>query len=209
MRVKRQHQRRTLLHDPHPCMVAAMDPALMTFGTLEPTLQIHIVFREIGRLTLHKQPQLKTAHHLGKLLVHGVTACLPLLPQRDELYLTLLPCGFVARLQEAINCSQVLDIVPHLRQGFAGDFHAAVHTTGQTLHQRLCTPPFLASRVRSSDARTSCNASLIRKPGGSNRPPWSSLSIPRTAAQYPNTTSPASSSTSRGPITAQAVVSRA
>jgi hypothetical protein len=42
MRVKRQHQRRTLLHDPHPCMVAAMNPALMTFRTLEPTLQIHI-----------------------------------------------------------------------------------------------------------------------------------------------------------------------
>ena len=74
MRVKRQQQRRTLLHDPYPCMVTAMDPALMTFGTLEPTLQIHIVFREIGRLTTHKQPRLKTAHHLGKLLVHGVSA---------------------------------------------------------------------------------------------------------------------------------------
>jgi hypothetical protein len=74
MRVKRQHQRRTLLYDPHPCMAPAMDPALMTFGMLEPTLQIQIVFREIGRLTTHKQPRLKTAHHLGKLLVHGVSA---------------------------------------------------------------------------------------------------------------------------------------
>src|SRR4030095_8868759 len=52
----------------------AMYPALMPFGMLEPTLQIQIVFREIGRLTTHKQPRLKTAHHLGKLLVHGVSA---------------------------------------------------------------------------------------------------------------------------------------
>src|SRR5437879_8763674 len=111
-------------------------------------------------------PRLKTAHHLGKLLVYRGHACLPLLPQRDALGLTLLPCGFVARLQEAIDGSQVLDIVPHWRQGLTGAFHAAVHTTSQPRQQRLGTPPFLASRVRSSDARTSCNASLIRTPGG-------------------------------------------
>src|SRR6266568_3981964 len=199
MRIKCQHQCGTLLHEPNTRMATTMNP----------TLQIHIVCWKIGPLSPHKQARLKTAHHLGKLLVHGVNACLPLLPQRDELSLTLLPCGFVARLQEAINCSQVLDIVPHLRQGCAGDFHAAVNTTGQTLQQRLCTPPFLASRVRSSDARTSCNASLIRTPGGCSGPPWSSLSIPRTAAQYPNTTSPASSVTSGSAVTTPAVVSRA
>src|SRR5262249_47590232 len=123
--------------------------------------------------------------------------------------LTLLPCGFVTRLQEAVHCSQVLDIVPHLRQGLAGDLQAAVNTTGQPLQQRLGTPPFWASKLRSSDSRTSCNASLIRTPGGCSGPPWSSLRIPRTAAQYPNTTSPASSVTSGSAVTAPAVVSRA
>src|SRR4029450_3038844 len=179
MRIKRQHQRWTLLHQPHAHMATAMNPTLVAFGTFEPTLQIHIVCWKIGFLSPHKQPRLKTAHHLGKLLVHGVNACLPLLPQRDELGLTLLPGGFVARLQEAINGSQVLDIVPHLRQGLTGAFHAAVNTTSQTLQQRLGTPPFLASRVRSSDARTSCNASLIRTPGGWSGQPWTSVRILR------------------------------
>src|SRR3989449_4164590 len=190
-------------------MATTMNSTLVAFRTFEPPLQIHIVCWKIGLLSPHKQPRLKTAHHLGKLLVHGVHACLPLLPQRDELGLTLLPCGFVARLQEAIDGSQVLDIVPHLRQGLTGAFHAAVNTTSQTLQQRLGTPPFLASRLRSSDSRTSCNASLIRTPGGCSGPPWSSLRIPRTAAPYPNTTSPASSLTAGSPVTAPAVVSRA
>jgi hypothetical protein len=42
MRVKRQHQRWTLLHDPHAGMTMAMNPAFVAFGTLEPTLQVQI-----------------------------------------------------------------------------------------------------------------------------------------------------------------------
>ena len=43
---------------------------------------------------------------------------------------------------------------------------AAVHASGQTLQQHLCTPPFWASQWRSSDSRTSSNASLLRQPAG-------------------------------------------
>src|SRR5919197_6241902 len=43
MRVKRQHQRWALLHDPHAGMAMAMNPACVAFGTLEPTLQVQIV----------------------------------------------------------------------------------------------------------------------------------------------------------------------
>lgn len=121
MRIKRQHQCWTLLHQPNTRMATTMNPTLVAFRTFEPPLQIQIVGWQIGPLSPHKQPRLKTAHHLGKLLVYGVNTCLPLLPQRDELCLTLLPCGFVARPQKAIDCSQVLDIVPHVRQGLAGD----------------------------------------------------------------------------------------
>ena len=74
MRIKRQHERRTLLHKPHARVATAMDPPLVAFGMLEPTLSIQIVFRKIGRLTTHKQPRLKTAHHLGEMLVNGVSA---------------------------------------------------------------------------------------------------------------------------------------
>src|SRR5262245_49552985 len=171
MGIKGQHECGTLLHQPNSRMATTMNATLVAFRTFEPTLQIHIVGWKIGLLSPHKHPRLKTAHHLGKLLVHGVHAGLPLLPQRDELGLTLRPCGSVARLQEVIDGAQVLDIVPHLRQGLTGACHAAVNTISQTLSQRLGTPPFLASRVRSSDARTSCNASLMRTPGGCSGPP--------------------------------------
>ena len=112
--IKCQHQRWTLLYQPNPRMATTMNPTLMPFGTLEPTLQIQIIFREIGRLTTHKQPQLKTAHHLGKLLVHGVSACLPGLPQHDELPLTLFLCGLIARPQGALHGLQVLDVLANL-----------------------------------------------------------------------------------------------
>ena len=54
---------------------------------------------------------------------------------------------------------------------------------GQPAQLRLREPPFFASRFRPSDCRTSSNASAIRNPGGWSGPPWSSLRMPRTAAQ--------------------------
>ncbi|HSX80580.1 MAG TPA: hypothetical protein VLQ80_18670, partial [Candidatus Saccharimonadia bacterium] len=56
MRVKRQHPRWTLLHDPHAGMTMAMHPAFVAFGTLEATLQVHIVGGKIRRLASDKQP---------------------------------------------------------------------------------------------------------------------------------------------------------
>jgi hypothetical protein len=208
-RITCHHQCWTVLHQPNARMATTMHPTLVAFGTFAPPRQRHIVCWTIGPLSPHKHPRLTTAPPRGTLLVHGGNACLPLLPPRDAWSLPRLPCGVVARRQQAINCSQVLDRVPPLRPGLAGDLPAAGTTTGQTRQPRLCTPPVLASRVRASDARTSWNASLIRPPGGGSGPPWSSWSIPRTAAQDPQTTSPASSSPSGGPTTAPPVVSRA
>ena len=48
MRVKRQQQCRTLLHNPYPRVATAMKPTLMAFGTLKPAFQIHIIGRTIG-----------------------------------------------------------------------------------------------------------------------------------------------------------------
>src|SRR6266516_2201616 len=168
MRVKRQHQRLALLHQSNAHVASAMNPTLVAFGTFEPALQIQIVLWKIGRLSTHKQPRRKTAHHRGKLLLNGVSAGLPLLPQHDELRLPLLLWGLVTGSQGAIHCSQVLDILPHLLEGLTCNRQAAVNASGQTLQQHLCTP-----------------------------------------AQYPSTTSPASSSTPALPGTAKPVASRA
>src|SRR5439155_7083756 len=120
-----------------------------------------------NRRPFHPQiPPQKTAHHRGKLLLNAVSAALPLLPQHDELRLPLLLWGLVTGSQGAIRCSQVLDILPHLLEGLTCNRQAAVNASGQTLQQHLCTPPFWASKLRSSDSRTSSNASLIRKPAG-------------------------------------------
>ena len=110
MRVKRQQQRRTLLHQSNTHVATAMNPTLVAFGTFEPALQIQIVFWKIGCLSTHKHPRRKTAHHLGKVLLNGVSACLPRLPQRDELRLPLLLCGLVTWPQGALHGSQVLAI---------------------------------------------------------------------------------------------------
>ena len=166
MRVKRQHQCWTLLYDPNARVATAMDPTLVTFGTFEPTVQSQIVCRAIGRLATHKQPRLEAAQHLGKMLGNGVGAGLPRLLQQAKPHLPLSPCDLVAPSQGAVHGLQISDISPHLRQGLTCNLEAAINAAGQTLQQRLSPPPFFACRLPSSESRTSCNASLIRTPGG-------------------------------------------
>src|SRR6266849_149735 len=143
------------------------------------------------------------------MLMHGIRAWLPLLPSQDTLRLTLLPCSFVVRPQGAIHRLQFLDVSLHVRQGRLYDIQAAVDAAGQTRQQGLGRLPFFAPRLCSSESRTSWRAALIRTPGGCSGPPWLSLRMPRTAAQYPSTTSPASSSTSGASAVATPVASRA
>lgn len=119
MRVKRQHQRWTLLHKAHASMTMAMHAAFVAFGTLTPTLQVQIVGREISRLASPKHPRCKAVHYLGKMLVDGVDAGLPPLLQRDEPRLTLVPRGRGARSQGALHRLQVLGVEAHLLQSIA------------------------------------------------------------------------------------------
>ena len=110
MRVQRQHQRRTLSHDPHACVASSMESTLVAFGTLEPTLQIHIVCRHISQLAPDKQPWLKTVHYGGKMLVHRVSTGLPWLQQCVKQRRSRLPSGFVAGLEGAVDGLEVLDV---------------------------------------------------------------------------------------------------
>src|SRR5215831_8754001 len=170
-----------------------MESTLVAFGTLEPTLQIQIVCRHISQLAPDKQPWLKTVHYCGKMLVHRVSTGLPVLPQRVKQRRSRSPRGFVAGLEGAVDGLEVLDVCLHLCQRLTCHLQSGVNTASQMCQQRLCRPPFFARRLRSSESRTSCNASRLRKPGGCNGPPGSSLRMPRTAARYPSTTAPTSS----------------
>src|SRR5262249_44606336 len=71
---------------------------------------------------------------------------------------------------------------------------ALVDTRRQATQLRLREAPFPAARFRPMDRLTSVSAALISSPGGWSGPPWSLLRMPRTAAQYSSTTSPAGSS---------------
>jgi len=124
----------------------------------------------------------------------GIRARLPRLLQREALRLTLLRCHRSARPPSGIDRGPVLGLSAHVLHGLTCDLASTVHTARQPVPQRLCSPPLWACRWRSSASRTSCTASRIRQPGGRRGPPWLSWSIPRTAAPYPSTPSPASSS---------------
>jgi hypothetical protein len=89
------------------------------------------------------------------------------------------PAGFEGR-------GDLLDVldVPSDRCLFIPDLvEAAVDTAGQAAELLFREPPFFSSKFRWIDARTSSNASAMRQPGGWSGPPWSSLRMPRTAAQ--------------------------
>ena len=62
-------------------------------------------------------------------------------------------------------------------------FEAPVNAAGKSAELLFRDPPFRSPTFRWIDSRTSPKASAIRKPGGWSGPPWSSLRIPRTAAQ--------------------------
>ena len=76
-----------------------------------------------------------------------------------------------------------LDVFSDHRSLFFDFVQAPRDAIGEAAELLLGEPPFFASRFRWTDCRTSPNASAIRNPGGSSGPPWSSLRIPRTAAQ--------------------------
>src|SRR5215217_2131015 len=47
-------------------MATTMNPTLVAFGTFEPTLQIQVVFRKIGRLATHKHPPAENCSSPGQ-----------------------------------------------------------------------------------------------------------------------------------------------
>ena len=89
----------------------------------------------------------------------------------------------VGRIQGRFNLDDLLDVSANVLLLDPDEIQASVDTRGQPLQLCFGEPPFFTDRLRSSDARTSPSASPIRKPGGCNGPPWSSLRMPRTMAQ--------------------------
>ena len=86
-------------------------------------------------------------------------------------------------IERGRDFADLLDIGEKGRLLLPDQVQSAIDATGESAELRLCEPPFFVARFFWIDSRTSVKASAIRKPGGWSGPPWSSLRIPRTAAQ--------------------------
>jgi len=180
--VQRVHQRRPFLDDPHSRMAMAVDPTLMPLGQAEPALQIEIVMDLIEGIIASKEAGAEAPHQPSHLLEDRISVVVKASEDRVEVGLTL-GRSLRRRVQGRGHLLYGLDVAPDRLPSGSYQVQSLVDAGGQPAQLLLCEPPFFASRFRWTDCRTSPNASAIRNPGGSSGPPWSSLRIPRTAAQ--------------------------
>lgn len=168
--IQRQDERWTFQNDSHTGMAMAMDAPLVSFGLSKPALQIQIVEGKVRIISPDKQPRCETAHDLGHvpadrilLFGQGHLQCL-----ERGLSLRAGASGGVKRGGYLLDH---FDVPADLFLRRANLRYTPVDASGQTPYTLLDAPPFWASRFRCSDWRTSPNASVIRKPGGSSGPP--------------------------------------
>ena len=180
--VQRQGQGRPLLHDPDARVPMAVDPALVALGPAEPALQLQVVLRQSRLISTGEEALLEARHHRGEVLPNRVAVALEAVPEALELG-TTLEATAVRRVECRLHRGDLRHLLPEGCLDLCHQGKAAIEATGQPPQQGLGPPPLRASRFRCSDCRTSPSASAMRKPGGCSGPPWSSLRMPRTAAQ--------------------------
>ena len=180
--IQRMHQRRPFLNDPDPRVAVTVDPPLVALGQAKPTLQIEIILDLFIHAVADEKAGEKAEHHRRHVVPNRILGLLELIDQLLELLLSLRAIRgprFEGRRQLRDDRDVVSDDLLLLRDCVQTAFDASE----QAAELRFREPPFFSSKFRWIDAPTSCNASAIRKPGGSSGPPWSSLRMPRTAVQ--------------------------
>jgi hypothetical protein len=180
--VQSMHQRRSLEDDANPRVTMTVDPPFVTLGQPKPALQVEIIPDLLERALADEKPGEKADHHRSHVLANRVLRALEMI---DQCFVLLLAIGAAlrTRLQGRGYFLDVLDILPDWLLLGLDMLQSPVNAPGQAAQLLLCEPPFCTSKFRWIDSRTSCKASAMRRPGGWSGPPWSSLRIPRTAAQ--------------------------
>ena len=182
VRVQSMHQRWSLENNANPGVAMTVDPPLVTLGQAKPTFQVEIVVDLLKLALADEKAGEKARHDLDDLLVNRVFSTLESIAQFVECRLPFrasLLSGFEGR-------GDLVDVLDVFSDDFLFDpnsVQTSVDAVGQAAELLFREPPFFSSRFRWIDSRTSSNASAILKPGGWRGPPWSSLRIPRTAAQ--------------------------
>lgn len=182
MRIQGVDQARAFLHNPHAGMFASMNVAFMSLRLAKPAFQVEVVARLVGVVAAQEQPRVKTAHDLAHVSLKRILAGPKLFPQDFEL---VLACGAGTEcwLQRCLDEPDGLDVTLDGLQAVLNLVQSPGDAPDQTLQLDFGAPPFFAWTFRSKDCCTSRNDSAIRKPGGCNGPPWSSLRIPLIAVQ--------------------------
>ena len=86
MRVQRQGEGWTFLHEPDTGMAVPVNATLVSLGQAEPAFQAQVVLDQLG-VASDKQTGLEAGHHLGHLLVDRVRLRCESLLQSGELLL--------------------------------------------------------------------------------------------------------------------------
>lgn len=175
-------QGRAFLHDPHAGMFVSVNVPLVSLRQPKPAFQVEVVAWLVGILATHEQADLKTGHDLAHLLLNQIVARSQLVTQGLE-SLRAFGTGTAGRFQGFLDGPDGGDVALDRLQVVLDLVQSTVDAASQALELALSAPPFLTWMFRSSDCRTSRNASAIRRPGGCSGPPWSSLRIPFTAVQ--------------------------
>jgi hypothetical protein len=159
-----------LLNNPNARVAVAVDPPLVALGQAEPSFQIEVV-SDLGELgSAHEEASQKAQHDRGEVLVDLIGLLSKATGQRLKLLLATRAASTL-RVEGRIDLLEVLDVLSNWLLLVVNGIQASVYARGQAAKLLLCEPPFFTSRFRWIESRTSCNASVIRNPGGSSGPP--------------------------------------
>ena len=159
-----------------------VDSPFVAFGQAKPSLKIEIVLDLLELSRADKKASQEAGHQRSHVLANWILLPLESIDQLFELRLAIR-ATLSSRVEGRGYLLDVLDVFSDCLLLGLDVVQSPVDAVGQTVELLFCEPPFFASKFRWIDSRTSSKASAIRRPGGWRGPPWSSLRIPRTAAQ--------------------------
>ena len=176
------NQRRAFQHDSHTGVAMSVDAAFVGFGVAKPAFQIEIILRQTSRIATGKQALFKAQQDFRHLLSYGISAGLTDAMQFVEAGTARLAVA-LGRIESFGNGTHDFNMLANHGQFVSHAVETAIHAARQTFQRLFRSAPFFVARQRSTDPRTDCNASTMRRPGGCSGPPWSSFRIPFTTVQ--------------------------
>jgi len=154
MSIEGRQQRRAFPNNSYAGMASSMNPALVSLGLSEPSLQVQVVPGQVRIVPAHKEAGTEVGHRPGHVLGDNVPiACQGLLENLET------SVAFLRRSSGRIECARYvsdrLDVRPEFLLRFLNRREAAVKAGSESPQRLLCRPFFPSPKLRSMEARTS------------------------------------------------------